>query len=62
MPDSGLIPHEIDHVVNTIREHPLITKSFPVVELADLKQIRHDGDDQESAMFTVMCLPKNKKK
>jgi hypothetical protein len=62
LPESGLIPHEVDQVLDTIREHPRITKDFPVVELADLKQFRRLGEDGECAVFTVMCLPKGKKK
>jgi hypothetical protein len=58
LPESGLIPHEVDRVVNAIRENPLITKDFPVIELADLQQVRLANDDRESAMFSLVCVPK----
>jgi hypothetical protein len=59
---SGLVPHEVDHLVDTIRQHPTITKEFPLVELADLKQFERVGDKQELALFTIVCLPKAAKK
>jgi hypothetical protein len=57
LPESGLVPHEVDRLVSAIRQHPAITEHFPVVELAELKRFHRVGDG-ELAMFTVICLPK----
>jgi hypothetical protein len=62
LPESGLIPHEIDQLVDRIRSHPLLTQEFPVVELADLKRFQQLGDETGLAMFTLVCLPKGAKK
>jgi len=62
IPQDGLIPHEVDRLLNTLREHPLLASDFPQIELAELKQFKRQEDDQTLAMFTVMCLPKGSKK
>jgi hypothetical protein len=59
---SGLVPHEVDRVVDRIRGNANLVKDFPVVELADLKQFRQTGDTVEMALFSVMCMPKQTKK
>jgi hypothetical protein len=61
LPESGLIPHEIDVLVDRIRSHPVLTRDFPVVELADLKRFQQVGDETGLAMFTLVCLPKGAK-
>jgi len=61
VPQDGLIPREIDRFLNTLREHPVLKRDFPVVELADLKQTHETGDDNSFAFFTVTCLPKARK-
>jgi hypothetical protein len=58
---DGSVPEEIDRVLNTLREHPRLKDDFPVVELADLKQVQHTGSETPLAAFTVVCLPKAKK-
>lgn len=61
IPQDGSMPHEIDRFLDTLREHPLLKRDFPMVELADLKQSRHASDGTAVALFTVMCLPKGGK-
>ncbi len=61
IPRSGLMPREIDRFLDTLREHPMLKRDFPVVELADLKQSQHVGDVSPIAFFTVVCLPKTAK-
>jgi hypothetical protein len=58
---SGLVPHEVDRLVNTLRGHPVIARDFPLVELADLKHFQNVGDNRALALFTIICLPKAKK-
>ena len=62
IPPDGLIPHEIDRFLNVLREHRLLKRDFPVVELADLKQLEPRANEPPIAMLTVICLPKGKKK
>ena len=61
VPQDGLVPREIDRFLNTLREHPVLKRDFPLVELADLKQTHEAGDETSFAFFTVMCLPKARK-
>jgi hypothetical protein len=58
IPQDGSMPHEIDRLLDTLREHPMLQHDFPVVELAGLKQMRRPGDDSPVAFFTVVCAPK----
>ncbi len=60
IPQDGLIPHEVDRLLNSLRENPLLKRDFPQIELADLKQFKRD--DETLAMFTVIGLPKESKK
>ncbi len=62
LPQIGLIPYEVDRLLNTLRAHPKLTRDFPVIELAELKQFKRAEKDQTFAMFTLMCLPKGAKK
>jgi len=61
VPQSGLVPHEVDRLLNTLREHPLLKQDFPLVELADLKQVPAKAGESPMAFFTVLCLPKSGK-
>jgi len=56
--EDGLVPHEIDRFLDTLRGHPTLKRDFPVVELAGLKQSQRMGNDTPVAYFTVICLPK----
>jgi hypothetical protein len=60
VPQSGLIPHEVDRLIDTVRRNPQITGEFPVVELAELKQYQDVRDDRQLAIFTLLCVPKNR--
>jgi hypothetical protein len=62
LPQEGLIPHEVDCMLNALRANETLTSDFPVVELAELKQFKNPQNGGTFAMFTVMCLPKNAKK
>ncbi len=58
IPPTGSVPHEIDRFLDSLREHPLLQKDFPVVELADLKQFQSQRGPNPDALFTVVCLPR----
>jgi hypothetical protein len=60
IPQDGLIPHEVDRLLNSLRQNPLLKDDFPLIELADLKQFKRD--DETLAMFTVIGLPREIKK
>lgn len=62
IPPDGLIPREIDRFLNTLREHPLLKQDFPVVELAEFKQVQPKLKAPPIAMLTVICLPNSPKK
>ncbi|MFV1968891.1 MAG: hypothetical protein ACC628_26025 [Pirellulaceae bacterium] len=62
LPKSGLIPYEVDRLLNTLRDDPKLNRDFPVIELAELKQLKRADNDQTLAMFTLVCLPKGAKK
>lgn len=60
---DGVIPPEVDRVMETIRNHPAIAAAgLPLVELADLKRLQRLGGGGEMALFTVVCLPKKAKR
>jgi hypothetical protein len=56
---SGLVPHEVDRLLESLRRHPRFARRFPTVELSDLKQFEQSAHG-EVAMFTVVCLPKKR--
>lgn len=60
IPQDGLIPHEVDRLLNALRQNPKLSVDFPLIELAELKQYKRDN--QTLAMFTVLGLPKGTKK
>lgn len=59
IPQSGLVPHEIDRLLNALRENPLLKREFPVIELDGLKQAKATHDQDATATFSVLCLPKS---
>lgn len=61
IPKDGSMPHEIDRFLETLREHPMLQRDFPLVELAELKQSRGAGQGDPIVLFTVVCLPKKGK-
>lgn len=61
IPDDDPVPKEIDHFLDTLRAHEMLKRDFPVVELADLKQVPGTRDQDATASFTVVCLPKTGK-
>jgi Tfp pilus assembly protein PilN len=58
VPEEGPVPREIDRLLDTLRAHPILTRDFPVVEMADLKQMKSANDGSALASFTVVCVPK----
>lgn len=60
--EDGSMPAEIDRFVNALRDDPALKSEFPIVELADLKQMKHTNDESPLASFTVTCLPKKSKR
>ncbi len=57
MPD-GSTPREIDAFLESLRNHPLLKRDFPIVELADIKRYQIFSAAQPMANFSVVCLPK----
>ncbi len=59
---SGLMPREIDLLLDKLRGHPALKRDFPVVELTALKQGQRLANETPAAFFTVVCLPKTQDK
>lgn len=55
--NDGTMPSDIDDFLNQLREHPLLKKDFPLVELVDLKWYQPFVGAKPTAFFTVICLP-----
>jgi hypothetical protein len=58
---DGSMPEEIDDFLESLRDHPLLKRDFPIVELADLKWYQPFNGSKPVAYFTVVCLPKTAK-
>ena len=50
----------IEMVPGTSAADPLLQRDFPLVELADIKWFQPNMHAQPTAIFTVICLPKDK--
>jgi len=61
-PQPGMIPYELDRLLNRLRTHPTLNRDFPVIEPAGLKQYKSADENETLAMFTLMFLPKGAKK
>lgn len=55
---DGSMPKDIDHFLGSLREHPLLKKDFPIVELVDLKWHQPFQGAKPIAYCSVICLPK----
>lgn len=55
---DGSMPKDIDDFLNSLREHPLLKKDFPLVELVDLKWYQPYQGAKPTAFCSVICLPK----
>jgi hypothetical protein len=56
-------PPEVDHVLASLRQSPVITRDFPEMKLASLrvnKTQQRGGDGTDPAIFKVSCMPKPK--
>jgi hypothetical protein len=51
------MPKEIDDFMNSLREHPLLKKDFPTVELREVVRFQPFVNSPPTATFTVICLP-----
>ncbi len=51
------MPKEIDAYLEQLRADPLMSRDFPLIEIADLKSTQSLGG-RVLADFTVKCLPK----
>jgi hypothetical protein len=60
MPD-GSTPREIDALLESLRNHPLLQRDFPLVELAEIKRYQLHSAAQPTANFSIVCLPKTGK-
>jgi hypothetical protein len=58
---TGAAPKEIDEFLDSLRGNELLTRDFPLVELADIKWYQPFVGAKPTAFFTVMCLPKTTK-
>lgn len=57
MTKEGKMPKEIDDFMNSLREHPLLKKDFPTVELREVVRFQPFVNSPPTATFTVICLP-----
>ncbi len=55
---DGAVPKEVDGFLDALRDHALLKRDFPLVELADIKWFQPFIGAQPTAFFTVVCLPK----
>ena len=55
---DGTAPKEIDDFLDSLRGHALLKRDFPLVDLADIKWFQPNAGAQATALFTVVCLPK----
>ena len=53
---GGAVPHEVDAMLDSLRNLPLLKHEFPLVDLADIKRYRVAGT-APTANFTVICTP-----
>jgi hypothetical protein len=57
MPD-GTVPREIGEFLVTLRNHPMLKREFPVVQLSNVTQSQtRSGAGGSSANFAIVCLP-----
>ena len=61
MSTDGKMPKEIDDFMNSLREHPLLKKDFPTVELREVVRFQPFANSAPTASFTVICMPKVEK-
>ena len=59
-PEHGAVPPEVDATLKTLQDSPLITKTFPIVKLADIMQ--HKEAKETQAAFDILCVPKGASK
>ncbi len=57
---DGSTPRDIDVFLDALRNHPLLKRDFPSVELADIKRSKPVGMDTPVATFSIVCLPGKK--
>ncbi|MHC4398929.1 MAG: hypothetical protein ACYTG0_04540 [Planctomycetota bacterium] len=62
IPEDGLMPGEIDVLLNTLRAHPMLKQDFPQVEMTDLAQGKGAREEAPTVSFTVVCTPRGAKK
>lgn len=55
---DGKMPKEIDEVLRSLREHPLLKRDFPTVEMKDLVKAQPLANSPPIATFNVICVPK----
>jgi hypothetical protein len=55
--EGRVMPKEIDSYLEQLRADPLMSRDFPLIEIADLKSTQSLGG-HVMADFTVKCLPK----
>jgi hypothetical protein len=55
--NDGNAPREIDMVLTALRNHPLLKRDFPSVELSGIKRIEALGKEAPTAVFTIIGLP-----
>ena len=55
---DGLIPHEVDRLLNRLQSPGELVSDFPVIQLAELKHEKRGRDAEQLAMLTVICLSK----
>ncbi len=59
---DGSTPKDIDRFLDALRNHPLLQKDFPIVEVTEIKTAEATRGEPPQAYFTVICLPKGAKR
>ena len=61
IPEDRTTPKEIDELLVALRSDPTLEEEFPIVTLAELQQVEPRAGEVPRAIFSVVCLPGEKK-
>jgi hypothetical protein len=58
MPPSGETPHEVDLLLESIRDQSLLKREFPLIELKDLRTTKSTAKGAKPvSSYSLVCLP-----
>jgi hypothetical protein len=61
VPPDGIVPREIDRLLVALRSDPTLKEDFPLITLDELQQVQAREGEVPTAIFSVVCLPREKK-